>query len=393
MIQVKQDGKQLQLPDTKALAARSRSGAAHARQRPRREQEHQARSQAIGFAAATKTKGHSYSKTAMQLGIQPRTLTNWCFRHRRGEMNCRPRGRPHKVSPLEKRLEVAELLRDTGPHFGIPSMRRAFPKMPPCELNDLRGDYWQVYRHHNRVVREKLSWHFPGRVWAMDHAKPPNPVDGIYPKMFAVRDLASGMELDWLPVPDETAKTTRDALLALFRQHGPPLVLKSDNGSAFKAQVIDLLDDWQVTSLLSPPATPRYNGSREASIGALKNRTHYLANDPGNWTSDDTEAARCHSNEYHYPNGHTQPNAMERWRARSRIDHAERKSFLLTIQRQRHQMQEVMYPEQEEKLTAAQRAAVERRVVRQALVEQGILSVAWRSITLPIKPRKYAKIM
>ena len=76
------------------------------------------------------------------------------------------------------------------------------------------------------------------------------------------------MELDWLPVPDETAATTRDALLALFVEFGPPLVLKSDNGSAFKGDVITLLDDWQITPLRSPPKTPRYHGSREAGIGA-----------------------------------------------------------------------------------------------------------------------------
>jgi transposase len=395
VIEVQRDGRREKLPDVEAIAARSRRAAAVARQRPRREQEHQARQRATAFAASVKTEGCSCRQAARRLCVSPRTLSDWCCRERRGEMTCRPRGRSCKQSSFQKRLAVAEFLRDTRPGTGIPAMRVTFPDLPPCELTDLRLEYWQVYRHHNRVALEQLTWNFPGRVWAMDHAKPPKPVDGTYPALFAVRDLASGMELDWLPVPDETAATTRDALLALFVEHGPPLVLKSDNGSAFKADVLTLLHDWQVIPLPSPPRTPRYNGSREAGIGNLKNRTRHqaaLAGHAGFWTSDDTEAARRQANEFHYPNGHDQPTPRQVWQSRAPIHHTERERFHLTLQRIRSQMEEVMDPLARESLTAADHAAIHRRVVRQALIELGILSTHWRSITLPIKPRKYARI-
>lgn len=169
----------------------------------------------------------------------------------------------------------------------------------------------------------------------MDHAQPPQSVDGIYRALLAVRDLASGMVLDWFPVPDETAVTTRNALLELFLKFGPPLVLKSDNGSAFKANVVTLLADWQVIPLASPPKTPRYNGSCEAGIGSLKNLTRHqaaLAGHPGIWTSDDTEAAQRHANEFHYPNGYSQPTALERWQSRQPIDQAERERIYLTVE-------------------------------------------------------------
>jgi hypothetical protein len=388
VIEVEQDGKQLKLPDTAAIAARSRRTAADARQRPRREREHQARRRAADFAASAKAEGSSCRQAAKQLCIRSRTLASWCSRQRRGEMTCRPRGRPCKESLFHRRLAVAEFLRDTVPYMSIPAMRDAFPEMPRCELTDLRRDYWSVYRRHNEVIRAQLTWHSPGRVWAMDHTKPPTPVDGMYPKIFAVRDLASGMELAWQPVPDETAETTRDALLALFREHGPPLVLKSDNGGAFKAEVIQLLEGWRVTPLLSPPETPRYNGSREAGNGALKTRTHYLAHDPGFWTSDDMEAAQRYTNEY-YRRRETDRTALKIWNARTAIDDTERKRFLLTVRRIRSQMEETMNPGDQ---TAATKAAIERRVVSQALEEFGILSTKWRPITLPIKLRKCAKI-
>jgi hypothetical protein len=394
VIEVESDGKRCKLPDVNTLAARSRRDVADARQRPRREQEHHARCRAVDFAAAMKTDGFSCCQAAKQLRIRPRTLAHWCCRRQRGQMTGRCRGRPCRQSPFAKRLVVAEFLREMGPRIGIPTIRRNFPDMPPCELIDLRHDYWSVYRQHNRIVHELLTWHRPGRVWAMDHSKPPNSVDGIYATMFAVRDLASGMELDWIPVPDETAKTTRDALLALFVEFGPPLVLKSDNGGAFKADVIELLADWRVVPLLSPPMTPRYNGSREAGIGGLKTHTHWQAaafGHPGFWTSEDAEAARQHANET--PRAHNQPTPEEIWQARTPIDTAERDGFLLTVERVRSQMEETMDPLSQESLTAADKAANERRVIRQALVELGILSTEWRSISLPIKPRKRARIM
>jgi hypothetical protein len=71
--------------------------------------------------------------------------------------------------------------------------------------------------------------------------------------------------------------------------------------------VLNLLADWRVILLASPPQTPRCKGGCEADIGSLKNRTRHqaaLAGHPGLWTSDDTEAARRHANEFHYPNGH-----------------------------------------------------------------------------------------
>jgi hypothetical protein len=46
---------------------------------------------------------------------------------------------------------------------------------------------------------------------------------------------------------------------------GPPLVLKTDNGSPFIAEILQhLLARWGVTSLLSPAYWPPYNRSVEA---------------------------------------------------------------------------------------------------------------------------------
>ena len=157
----------------------------------------------------------------------------------------------------------------------------------------------------------------------MDHAEPPPAIDGRWPYILAVRDLASGCQLAWLPVLDETAETTIDALQWLFLEHGPPLVLKSDNGSGFiSAAMRRFLDRWQVRPLFSPPCTPEYNGGIEAGNGALKTRTHEEAarqGRAGHWTADDMEAARRMANELIYPHGPAGPTRHERFRSAPRI--------------------------------------------------------------------------
>ena len=50
---------------------------------------------------------------------------------------------------------------------------------------------------------------------------------------------------------------------------------------------------------MSPPRTPRYNGSAEAGNGAVKTPSHHEAARHGRigcWTSDDLEAVRLQAN-------------------------------------------------------------------------------------------------
>ena len=378
------------------IVHRSRRAVSADRQQGRRSREQQARCHAVQFAIDVGHLGTSCRRAAEVVGLRPRTLTHWRCCQERDELICKPRGRPCKQSSPENRRYVVEWMQHTGPQVGLPLIQTTFPHLPRNELLDLQQDYRHEFRQANRLAVEKLTWHRPGRVWAMDHAEPPQPIDGLYDSLFAVRDLASGMQLAWLPVPDETAETTLDALVALFTEYGPPLVLKSDNGPAFRSGLIgSLLAVWGVVPLRSPPLTPRYNGSCEAGIGAMKVRTHYQAaldGRAGNWTCEDTEAARCQANEYHYPGSRSHGTAHRRWQSRVEIDYTERAHFQLVLERALHEQQEKRSYDSQELFTAAAQAAEHRRAVRQALVELGILTTVWRSITLPIKPRKSARI-
>ena len=71
-------------------------------------------------------------------------------------------------------------------------------------------------------------------------------------------EVARGHILPTLPTLSKPAETSAAALETLFKQHGPPLVLKADN--SFYAEVLSkLFQDYSVIPLLSLAGCPPYN--------------------------------------------------------------------------------------------------------------------------------------
>ena len=127
------------------------------------------------------------------------------------------------------------------------AVRAAYPKMARGEVKNLLARYRRIWRRDHRRLLHVLHWQPPGAVWAMDHTEPHCRVDGLYRYILNIRDLASGMQLAWLPMEDQSAALADYTLEALFHQYGPPLVLKSDNGSPFIAEdTLKLLNRWNV---------------------------------------------------------------------------------------------------------------------------------------------------
>src|SRR5262249_50599287 len=156
------------------------------------------------------------------------------------------------------------------------------PAMSRAELRDLLVRYRRVWRRRNRVPLRVLSWPVVGSVWAIDFTGPRPAIEGRYPYLLAVRDLASGSQLLWRPVAAATAAAAGEALASLFAEPGAPLVVKCDNGSPFtSAAVEELLGAHGVVALYSPPYWPRYKGSVEAGINSLKSRTEGWASRAG----------------------------------------------------------------------------------------------------------------
>ena len=243
-------------------------------------------------------------------------------------------------STVSERNRVIRFLHHvTGPAIGLPALRALFSDMPRCALENLLSRYRRVWRARYCPFGLRLTWHQPGRVWAMDFSEAPFPIDGQYRDIFAVRDLASGRQLAWEPIAAQDAAQVIALLLLLFQRYGVPLLIKCDNGAAFIAErLADWLRSWRVILLFSPPRQPRYNGALERSNRTNKIYTAQQAasqEHPFQWRREDLEAARCLANEITRPGGQHGPTAQEAWDARTPITDQERQQFLDRLNQQR----------------------------------------------------------
>jgi transposase InsO family protein len=333
------------------------------------------------------------------LRLSPRTLRSWCADFRDGPDDvprCVPLGRPAIRSPRDERSAVLAVLDELGPATGLPTLRECFPFMPRAELEDLLRRYRRVWQRRYHYAPRILHWQTPGAVWAMDYSQAPAPIDGSHPHLLAVRDLASGQQLLWLPVEHADADHAVDALRSLFAQHGAPLVLKTDNGSPFGAdQTQNFLTQSDVKSLFSPAYTPRYNGAIEAGIGSLKTRTERQATSaghPGFWTHDDVAFAQMEANATARPRGPDGPTPDELWQARPALPTGERAAFQETVATKRRDICNRDGTPLPTGSSTAQARAIDREAIRRALVEHGHLLFSRRRIPLPIHCSKAANI-
>ncbi len=371
-------------------------------QQPRREAERQARMHAVDFGYWAMQQGIRQGMAAQQLGLAPGTMAYWQYRWHTDYLEAQPLGRPCQRSEPQLRNQAIDFMRRVGPGVSAPAVQASFPALARREAENLRDRFRRLWKLDNPRAIHVLHWQHSGAVWAMDHSEPGSvrctvgAIDDRWPHLFAVRDLASGCQLGWLPVLDETAETTINALERLFLDHGPPLVLKADNGSAFIAEAMGrFLDRWEVRPLFSPPYTPEYNGGIEAGNHAMKTRTDDEAarqGRNGHWTADDVEAARRMANELFYLHGPLGPTRQECFGASPRIALAARAAFGRTVEHERTQERlQQGYPLDTDLGHAAQ-SQIDRAAIRRALVEHGYLSFTRRSITPSIKSQNSLKI-
>ena len=182
--------------------------------------------------------GYGRVRRPQQLGLAPGTLAFWDYRWHEDYLEARPWAVLVVAATAERRNEAIDFMRFVGPGVSAAAVQATFPDLARREAENLRDRFRRLWRLDHQRAIHVLHWHHPGAVWAMDHTGPLPAIDGRWPYILAVRDLASGCQLAWLPVLDETAETTISALQWLFLEHGPPLVLKSDNGSGFIAEAM-----------------------------------------------------------------------------------------------------------------------------------------------------------
>ena len=229
----------------------------------------------------------------------------------------------------------------------------------------------------------------PGTVWAMDFAQMKRPVDGIFPYVLAVRDLASGRTLAVMPILRKDSPSTRDVLKALFLWYPPPLVLKSDNDKAFKtAEIRELLDANGVIPLYSPAYYPQYNGACETGIGAMKTFACHAAalrGYPGEFTSDDIFAAVCRANHLTCPHGHEGPTPDESWRESTGVLTWDRERFAKRYDLEYRKELEDQGHYTMFDIDPVEKEEVDRAAIGRALIECGFLCVKRRRVYPPVR--------
>jgi transposase InsO family protein len=293
--------------------------------------------------------------------------------------------KPLTCSPLQRR-DVLDFLAVHGTALGVAVLQDHFPELSRRDL----GCLLHLARTEVDAVAAGgfyrcVTWHGPGRVWALDHTEPPTPIDGVYRFVLTVRDLSSGCTLATHAVTSPDAASTIHVLRALIAHHGPPLLLKADNGPAFIADdTRAFLDAHGVTLLFSPAYTPSYNGACEAGNGTIKHLTHQLAcrhDRPEHWTLDDLEAARLLANRR--ITDRTQMHSPEqRFADRTPIGIAERTGFLTAIADAQHRRDTDSAIATSHGVRKMAADALRRQAITDALSGTGVITIRSRRLRL-----------
>jgi len=312
-------------------------------------------------------RDYSEGEAVARIGLCPRTVRSWEERWQEDQLAPRSRGRPVERPDRDLRSAMLTIFDLVGPEISEQALKEIFPEVSRAELRERKHRYRAVWRRKGAKFVSALRWVSPGSVWAMDFTTPPLPVDGIFGKILAVRDLPSSRQLELLPAKAEDAETACDALEALIKAHGPPLVMKIDNGSAFKsADFQELLSKHGILALYSPPYTPTYNGA--------------------------VEAARLRGNALSRPHGVDGPSPDRAWEDRIGITAADRNRLRevyeeeLKLELKARGILPLIGPSKKEK------DSIDRHAISKALIKCGFLLIKRRRITPPVSQRKAAGI-
>jgi hypothetical protein len=345
-------------------------------QQSRRATEQGARCAVVGACATSRSKCLPVIGVARCLGLSERTLRHW-----RGTLKeeSRLRGRPPRPASPAERNEVYRFLQARGAGTPLAALRAAFPALRRVDLAEVLRRYRRLVQRRRERRQSRLTWTRIGAVWAADFKERREPIEGRYGWLLSIKDLASRQQLAWEPLVEATATAVASIYRQLFAQHGPPLVLKSDNGGPFKADLTKAcLARQQVIPLYSPKRRPSYNGGVERANGQLHGYQQALAEFRGRGdapTRADAAGALRLANELARPAGWLGPTADQLWQARAALHPEERREFWAAVNENRTQVRAEWDLGPEDTLTHDQAAAVDRRAVRDVLVERGLLRI------------------
>ena len=214
-----------------------------------------------------------YPRLCESLGVSYASFRRWQHRLERGQSALFKPG-PKKVAPLnleELRVALYCLKHGRQRTHGVGQLyRQHHDHISRRDLQALtRTVRWELAHQHQAELRH-IAWKISGLVWSLDDAELARFAHHrLY--LHQVQDLASRYKFTPWVGERVLGETVAVHLEQLFLQHGPPLVLKRDNGSNLNQQAVDeVLARYLVLPLNSPPHYPPYNGGMERAVRELK---------------------------------------------------------------------------------------------------------------------------
>ena len=214
-----------------------------------------------------------YPRLCASLGLSYASFRRWKHRLERGQPALFKPG-PHKVVPLkleELRVALYQLKHGRQRSRGVGRLyRQHHDQISRRDLQALtRTVRWELAHQHQAELRH-ITWKIPGLVWSLDDAELARFAHHKL-HLHQVQDLASRYKFTPWVGERVLGETVAAHLEQLFLRHGPPLVLKRDNGSNLNQQAVDeVLARYLVMPLNSPPHYPPYNGGMECAMRELK---------------------------------------------------------------------------------------------------------------------------
>ncbi len=349
----------------------------HRQHMERRAAEQAARCRVVAACHAVRSCGVAMVDVTRHLTLSDRTVRRW--RQQGTTSSVKRRGRPPRCASREERDVVYRFLKERGPVTPLAALQVAFLQLRRADLKSVLRRFKRVMKRRAERHQSRLEWRRPGAVWAADFKERREPLEGRYGWILAVKDLGSGCQLAWEPLVEATAEAVCALYERLFAEHGPPLILKSDNGGQFKAdETKAILAIYDVLPLYSPKRHPQYNGGIERSHGPMVGYQEALAqfhNRPAGPILADAAAALQIANDQTHPHGWRGPTARQLWEQRTPITPDERAAFLATVTERRAMVRAQWEFAPDAVLAHYPSAAVDRRAVRDALLAHDLLKI------------------
>jgi transposase InsO family protein len=214
-----------------------------------------------------------YQRLAKSVGVPYANFRRWKHRLTCGQPACLPPG-PKKMAPFdldELRGRLCCLEHGRQRSRGVGQLYRQYQsQISRRDLEVLTEIVRRELHQQHQAELRHLTWQVPGLVWSLDDAELARFADHKL-HLHQVQDLASRYKFTPLVAEQVLGETVALHLEQLFERHGPPLVLKRDNGSNLNHHAVDeVLARYLVIPLNSPPHYPPYNGGMECAVRELK---------------------------------------------------------------------------------------------------------------------------